>query len=389
MQLSCCSYWIQKGSPNENPVNYGMPGRCLPAVRKTGAYAHSADQQRRFTVEYLNVGHISFIIKALNEEVHIKRCIESILAVRAKHDVEIILADSKSTDNTVAYASGYDIDIVQLERADDRSCGVGGQLGYQHSTGEFVYLIDGDMEFVPTFIDEALAAMAIDPELAGVGGLVEERAGKGNYEYERRRVDPVGFRPGEVDWLNGGGLFRRSAVADVGYLTDRNLHSFEEKDLGCRLIAKGYKLKRLAVPAVGHYGKTESTGALLTKRWRSRYFDGSGELLRSAIGRPHLFLVVRLLWKLLLVCLSYVMLLIGSVFLQEGAVCVAILMHIAMFMFFMCRGGRLSTAVVAYININILTLAMIRGFFSKLKDPRSRINSVVIKSSPRSTEMSV
>jgi len=36
----------------------------------------------------------------------------------------------------------------------------------------------------------------------------------------------------DVECLNGGGLYRRSAIADVGYLSDRNLHAFEEYDLG-------------------------------------------------------------------------------------------------------------------------------------------------------------
>ncbi len=48
--------------------------------------------------------------------------------------------------------------IVQLARADERCCGVGLQLAHQHSVGEFVYILDGDMEMLPG-LPEALAFM--------------------------------------------------------------------------------------------------------------------------------------------------------------------------------------------------------------------------------------
>jgi len=36
---------------------------------------------------------------------------------------------------------------------------------------------------------------------------------------------------GAVDWLDMDSLYRRSAVEKTGYVSDRNLHSYEEFDL--------------------------------------------------------------------------------------------------------------------------------------------------------------
>jgi glycosyltransferase involved in cell wall biosynthesis len=117
---------------------------------------------------------VSIVIKALNEEKRIVAAVESALTAVRMVGGEVVLADSCSSDRTVALASAYPIRIVQLARADERCCGVGPQLGYQHSAGEFVYILDGDMEMLPAFLPQALAFMQAHPDVAGVGGQVVE-----------------------------------------------------------------------------------------------------------------------------------------------------------------------------------------------------------------------
>ena len=68
---------------------------------------------------------VSIVIKALNEERHVAAAIESALAALDGIDGEVILADSCSTDRTVAIAGRYPIKIVSLLRIEDRSCGAG------------------------------------------------------------------------------------------------------------------------------------------------------------------------------------------------------------------------------------------------------------------------
>ena len=91
---------------------------------------------------------VSVVIKALNEESGIEATIESALRAVSKVSGEVVLADSCSTDRTVELAMKYPVRIVQLANASERCCGIGPQLGYQHSSGEFIYLIDGDMQLL-------------------------------------------------------------------------------------------------------------------------------------------------------------------------------------------------------------------------------------------------
>lgn len=229
---------------------------------------------------------VSLIIKALNEEKHIARAVESALAGLLPGS-EVILADGGSVDRTVEIAKRYPVRIVRLLRAKDRSCGAGPQLGYQYATGRFLCLMDGDMVLDPGFIAAGLAFLRDHPDVAGVGGGVTER-NLTSVEYQRRvRRGTPDLVPGPVDRLSGGGLYRTEAVASVGYLSDRNLHGHEEYDLGVRLRAAGWTLRRLPVPFVDHHGHASGGYALLWRRLRSRYAYGSGEVLRAAVGRPH------------------------------------------------------------------------------------------------------
>lgn len=237
---------------------------------------------------------VSVIIKALNEERNIVRAIESALAaVRVVGSGEVVLADSLSTDRTVELASAYPVRIVQLARPDDRCCGVGAEIGYRVASGEYLYILDADMELDGEFLKAAVAALDADPTLGGVGGLVEEMNIQ-NAEFRGRaaQVSPH-MSAGEVDRLNMGGLYRKSAIDKLGYLTNRNLHAFEEFELAVRLRSEGYRLSRINTPAVRHYGHTDDSFLLLAKRWRSKYAWGIGELVRESLGKKYLGRVLK------------------------------------------------------------------------------------------------
>ncbi|AEG92172.1 glycosyltransferase [Ramlibacter tataouinensis] len=238
---------------------------------------------------------VSVVIKTLNEEANICGCIESALQAVEPYGGEVVLADSCSTDRTVELASRYPIRIVQLADAQERCCGIGPQLGFQHSLGEYVYILDGDMKLVPSFLEHGLTFLAQHPEVAGVGGHIRE-LNLENLEFRERalrQVQEPHHMPGQVDRLDSGGLYRRRAILEAGYFSDRNLHSYEEFELGIRLRSRGWKLWRLPVDSATHYGHETPPYQLLKRRWNSGYICGLGELVRSAIGKPQMRLVLR------------------------------------------------------------------------------------------------
>jgi glycosyltransferase involved in cell wall biosynthesis len=326
---------------------------------------------------------VSIIIKALNEERHIAGAIESAIAALAGTAGEIILADSASTDRTVEIAGKYPIKIVRLTRVADRSCGTGVQLGYQYSAGDFICLIDGDMRLHAQFLPAALKFLEDNRQFAGVGGLIVERETK-NLEYVKRAgATDAARRPGEVSRLDCGGVYRREAIEAVGYMADRNLHGGEEFELGVRLHALGWKLARIAMPAIDHFGHSGNPYALLRRRWTTGYAFAPGEILRATFGKRTFPLAVRKLRRelsLYLAVQAWWVCLIATAFLTRGLVTAAALPALALIPFatmaLRCRSAALGLySVTAW---NVYAAGLWPGVFRRRTDSHRWIDSVVV-----------
>lgn len=322
---------------------------------------------------------LSIIIKTLNEEKNIARCIEAILNSIQDVSFEIIVADSGSDDRTIDIAARYPITVVQLSNRAERSCGIGPQLGFQHSHGTFVLILDADMILHASFVRAALARMKTDERCGGLGGQLVECSGSG-YEYDRRRA-MTKESDIEVKWLDGGGLYRREAVMSVGYLSNRNLRAYEEKELGLRLGYAGWHMYRLTDVAVDHYGHTTDSISLLWRRWRTGYADACGESIRACLGKPYLMDMI-LVHKTLVICLVLQLsFLIGIAILPwYSAPFLGISAFITMLVLAQIvrkKGLRAAAHSLSYTNLFALGLAV--GVLKKQVDPLKSIQSLTIR----------
>jgi glycosyltransferase involved in cell wall biosynthesis len=324
---------------------------------------------------------LSVVIKALNEAEKIEACLRSVLAATDAASTEIIVADSLSDDATVAVAARFPVKVVQLARREDRGCGSAAQLGFQYARGKRLLLLDGDMELDPAFLPAANAALDADPKLAGVAGLVIDRVM--TLEFRRRNQNPDRTaKPGPLDHLNGGGLFRMEAIQPFGFFTDRNLHAFEELDLGLRLTAAGWRMRRLDRPSVYHYGHAIAAFPLLLRRWKTRYLHGHGELLRSKWGTDlwwrcfrgaKLSFAVILWWVLLLALLA------GMIVSPIPEICaVAFAAALIVPTLLQClRKRSLAMGVYSIALINFHAAGLLAGLLTPRVDPKQRIDSTV------------
>lgn len=329
---------------------------------------------------------LSIIIKALNEQANIRRTIESALKVTSLIGGEVILADSMSTDATIEIAKEFPITIIQLTDSKDRSCGIGAQLGYQHAKGEFIYILDGDMEISAEFVEEAINWMTNKPNYAGIAGLVEEMCLESLGFVARVKRAASQMCAGTVTHLAMGGLYRRSAIEQIGYLTNRNLHSYEEFELGIRLRACGWELYRLPIKAIKHYGYTLPAYQLLNKRWTSRYALGIGELLKSTLGKPHKNLLLKELNELRLYCANFCWWLIIIVELAAISSLLDIFLIIIPtlslpFLLMIIKKRNISLAVYSIISWQYFTAGLIFGFYKTQKNPEEKIHSKILLSS--------
>lgn len=327
---------------------------------------------------------VSIIIKALNEERRIAAAIESALAALPDGQGEVILADSGSTDRTIEIAKQYPVIIVQIEAPAKPSCGLGPQLGYQYSRYPYICLMDGDTELAPDFVVEAKTYLETNAKTAGVTGHVMER-NHDNLEYVRRGLRKTAYKAvGTIDRINCGGLYRREAIESIGYLSDRNLHSYEEYDLGVRLRNQGWTLFRLDRRFVYHTGHNVNAYKLLIRRWKTKYIRGIGELLRSATGESHFKMLFADLPELRLWMGVYgwiiLMLLMFVVLPHMGLAVLIDLITIAAAIGLMSLKNRsLSVGLYSVVAWFLHAAALPLGFFASRKDPEAFIESKILQ----------
>jgi glycosyltransferase involved in cell wall biosynthesis len=310
---------------------------------------------------------VSIIIKTLNEEKNIERAIKSALAALKGIKGEVIVADSLSKDRTIEIAKKHPVRIVQLRNPKQRSCGAGPQLGYIHSKGKYVYILDGDMELDRDFIKKGMKHLEKEPKLAGVGGIITEMTGS-NIVFRRRQKSEASSVVKErlVNKLMMGGLYSRKAVELVGKFSNPSLHSYEESDLGHALTGAGYKLKRLPIPMVRHYGISASSAEVFARRWKSRYLWGAGELLRANLGRVAFwksFYDTKLYIAVLLWWFSLTLLII----LRSPLLLAQTLLTFIFILLLLVRKRCIKETIYSLFSWNITALGLLLGFLSYRK----------------------
>ncbi|RMD77047.1 glycosyltransferase [Candidatus Dojkabacteria bacterium] len=98
---------------------------------------------------------VSVVIPTLNEERYLPFVLESIRSSRftilQKHQIEVIIADAKSTDNTVEIASQYGVKVI-----DGGIPSVGRNKGASISNGEIMIFLDADVIFSDSFLENCI-----------------------------------------------------------------------------------------------------------------------------------------------------------------------------------------------------------------------------------------
>lgn len=314
---------------------------------------------------------ISVIIKTYNEEAGIEKTISSIKKNMGVYPHKIIVADSLSTDNTQDIATKMDVTVVSLTEPEDRCCGVGHQLGYLYSEGDFLLLLDGDMELESGFIEQGVSFLLENPQYAGVAGSVE-MDDVDSYEFKSRKQRLHQIYPiGDCSHLGGGGLYRKTAIDEIDYLTNRNLHAYEESELGMRLTHAGYKLHRLDVPYFFHTSYTMSSLALMKHHWKGGYLFAPGELVKGAFGTP-LFSHALKTIKNEAIFAVYLFILFASLLsfnpILIGATSLPLFAFIGLKTI---KNRSIRDALQSVLNLSVFAAGLIKGLFIPLKDPKT------------------
>ena len=169
---------------------------------------------------------LSVVITTKNEAANIAACVRSFADVLARGDVEVIVVDNASTDDTkrLAAAEGARVLDKGPERSAQRN------LGWQTARGEWVLILDADMILPPETVQEILAIDSGDAYW-----IPEVRTGSG-FRVKARNFERSFYDGTCVDALR---LFRRSLLEQTGGYDEGLIAGPEDWELDIRVLATG------------------------------------------------------------------------------------------------------------------------------------------------------
>lgn len=123
---------------------------------------------------------ISILISAHNEELSISQCLDAIFATKY-HNKEIIVVDDGSDDKTYEiakeYASKKLIKLIKREVGGSKAKAL--NIGFSHSTGDIIVVIDADTLLEPLSLDRISKAFENRDIVAAAGNLRQESGNDG------------------------------------------------------------------------------------------------------------------------------------------------------------------------------------------------------------------
>jgi GT2 family glycosyltransferase len=187
--------------------------------------------------------------------------------------------------------------------------------GYGVAQGEFVLLLNNDTAVAPTWLAEIRAAFARHPQAGAIVGKIMlfdqpdhfhtagdilyadgRPANRGVWQKDEGQYDQ------EEQVFSGCGAavaYRRTALAEVGFLDDRFFFSCEDVDLGWRLNLLGWAT--WYVPTAVVYHKLKASGG---SGATASYYDGRNRLYLlwknypTSLWRQNWRLILRAQWRI-------------------------------------------------------------------------------------------
>jgi N-acetylglucosaminyl-diphospho-decaprenol L-rhamnosyltransferase len=236
---------------------------------------------------------VSVVVVTYNALPWLEQCLDS---VRGR---DVVVVDHGSTDDTVAFARGRGVRVIQQE---NKGMGGGNNAGMRATDGRYYFLLNSDawvkadgLDRLVEFADAHPEAAVVGPKLLNPEGTLQ-RSARGEptlwrlateYLFIRklaprsRRLNPLyrgdfaHDRTEEVDWLYGPALLVRREAADAVGLFDEDFFMFsEEVDWMTRFRRAGWQVRFTPSAEVVHVGGASHGGRMYVENLRGhlRFF---------------------------------------------------------------------------------------------------------------------
>jgi rhamnosyltransferase len=208
----------------------------------------------------------SLIIRSYNEQKHIRRLLEGIRRQTVFLNIEVILVDSGSNDDTVTIAREYDVKIINI-KPDEFSFGRALNRGCKAAHGRF--LLFASAHVYPLYTDwiEKILQPLNDDKVALVYG---RQVGCEISKYSEQQLfnkwfPAISNYDQSISFCNNANCVIRKNLWEQQFY-DENLTGLEDIDWATKIQAKGYKIAYEAAAPIVHVH--EETPERIKNRYR-------------------------------------------------------------------------------------------------------------------------
>lgn len=207
---------------------------------------------------------VSVIVPNHNYAESLDLCLRAILD-QSYPDIEVIVVDDCSTDDSVAVAQAVGVRVISTER--NGGCGYARNIGAAHAGGEILCFVDSDLAMAKDAVAQAVAILAAEPEVGCVCGIEDPEPLLHDTAVARYRGMQYHYwsisSEGDVTFLFPAMCaIRRSVFDEIGAFNPALRHT-EEVDYGYRL-SRRYRL-RLTSAMRGRHDHDHRLWGLLRK----------------------------------------------------------------------------------------------------------------------------
>ena len=193
-------------------------------------------------------------------------------------DFDVTVVDNGSTDGSVAYLRERWPDVEIVELAENKGFPAAVNRGIEASVGEYIALLNNDLELSPDWMGRLVAELDGDPDLGFVTGKILRFAERDVVEQAGHDFYTCGlFAPRGLDEKDTGqydhpaptaivsaaaAMYRRAALERVGAFDEDYFLYCEDADLCLRMLLAGYRGLYVPGPEAYHLrGGTTGRGS--------------------------------------------------------------------------------------------------------------------------------
>lgn len=199
---------------------------------------------------------VSIIVLTYNNLEYTKLCLESIFRNVGDSDIEVIVVDNASTDNTVPYLENlkcrYDF-LKIITNTSNLGFAAGNNQGVAASSGEYIVFLNNDTIVTPGWLPRLYKHLVKDPKVGMVGPVTNDIGNEAKISVDYVDIEGIDSFSARRASAYDGISFRIKVLALYCCMISRNLYlrvgglderyhigMFEDDDMAKKISAAGF-----------------------------------------------------------------------------------------------------------------------------------------------------